>query len=391
MSRKSEEARKTLQSLDLEKIAKAGIHRELKSASVGHHIVTYPEIHESKPASWRTVLNKTDYKRDLALYFHIPFCSSRCTYCNYGLLTGADEKTMQRYVSALFDEMGIFSGTSEFRNSHIHSIYIGGGTPTLLPMEELARLIDSIKVLLRYDDGIEFTVEASPLTLLAEDGMDKLQAMRQLGVNRISLGIQSFSDPILELMNRRYTGREAILAIKKLAKAFENFNLDLILGYPGTAPESWEQDLGIASMLAPSVTTYPFMMGFMYLNNGQYLSNEESLTLSIMSMQHFAGEGWIQDPVWWFAKDEDHAYKQQMHKWKHNGEQHAFGVYGYSYVNGRQYYNIRSMGRYHKDGIDHWMNDYLCAIHSGNLPIESASPILSNKEKARRSLVFGIK
>ena len=169
-----------------------------------------------------------------SLYIHIPFCLKRCIYCDF--VSGIYEAgKADEYISALKKEMlAIPRGTS------FSTLFVGGGTPTALSADALRDLITYVFNRLSFADSYEATVEANPGTLNNE----KLKAIREAGMNRISIGIQSFNDAELKLLGRLHNSSEAERAFHMVREAgFENIGIDLIYGIPGQGIESWRRTL----------------------------------------------------------------------------------------------------------------------------------------------------
>lgn len=159
------------------------------------------------------------------LYLHIPFCDGKCGYCDF-YSVAADTDVMQKYCGALVSE--IKGAARLFCNYTIDTIYIGGGTPSLLPIGTLARILDAISDFSL--DLKEVTVEANPA-----DHLDP-KSYARLGIDRISLGVQSLSDPVLKAIGRRHDARTAIAALERCAEHLPRVSADLIVGLPGTTP-----------------------------------------------------------------------------------------------------------------------------------------------------------
>jgi len=181
-----------------------------------------------------------------SIYIHIPFCLNRCGYCafNSSPLGGRDPAP---YVDAILREAE--RARAEYRvTAPIRTMFIGGGTPTILVPKELTRLIDGIFDLFSFERQAEISVEANP------NRADKntFTTLRSLGVNRLSIGIQSFNDPTLKRIGRSHSAKEAKAAIEGARKAgFVNLNLDLIRGLPGEDEEAWRRSLATAISLGP--------------------------------------------------------------------------------------------------------------------------------------------
>ena len=179
------------------------------------------------------------------VYVHIPFCASRCSYCDFfSTLQLADAGTS--YVEAAVAEARLRRG--ELCGAQIRTLYLGGGTPSQLPLPLLSRLIDGLRESLDPSDVEEFTVEANPDDVTPE----WCAAVAALGVSRVSMGVQSFEDPILRLIGRRHTARQAMDAVANLREAgISNISIDLIFGLPGQTVASWTASVEQAIALKP--------------------------------------------------------------------------------------------------------------------------------------------
>lgn len=179
------------------------------------------------------------------IYVHIPFCASRCSYCDFfSTLRLADAGTP--YVEALIAEARL--RREELRGDAVNTLYLGGGTPSQLPVPLLARLVEGLREAMDLSGVEEFTIEANP------DGVtpDWCVALPPLGVNRVSMGVQSFEDSILRFIGRRHTARQAVEAVDNLRHAgIANISIDLIFGLPGQTVASWTDSVNQAIALAP--------------------------------------------------------------------------------------------------------------------------------------------
>lgn len=177
------------------------------------------------------------------IYLHIPFCKQACHYCDFHFSTTL--KHRDALLAAMQEELAMRAPEAE--DQPVHSIYFGGGTPSLLHPDEIERIIRQVKLLYQVSPDAEVTLEANPDDL----DRDRLAALVQSGVNRLSLGIQSFRDEELQWMNRAHSARQAHAVLEAVAGTFENYSIDLIYGIPGSSPETWEQTLQTALEYAP--------------------------------------------------------------------------------------------------------------------------------------------
>jgi oxygen-independent coproporphyrinogen-3 oxidase len=185
------------------------------------------------------------------IYLHIPFCRQACHYCNFHFSTSLRQK--DAVVAALLREIELTplysSGTAD-----VHTIYFGGGTPSLLPADDLEKILAALHSKFNVNTDAEITLEANPDDI--DDAL--LRSWRQLGINRLSVGIQSFSEEELKWMNRAHTATEALNCIDKIRSAgFDNFSIDLIYGSPLLDDEQWKQNVQLViEKKVPHISCY---------------------------------------------------------------------------------------------------------------------------------------
>jgi oxygen-independent coproporphyrinogen III oxidase len=177
------------------------------------------------------------------LYVHIPFCSSRCSYCDFA--TGLYESELaERYVAALIEELK----TSRHRGEPVDTIYFGGGTPSLLAPSELDRILATVHEQFAIDRDSEVTLEINPGSVTRE----KLESFRNLGINRASFGAQTFDDAELAKLGRSHSAADALKTFADLRDAgFDNISFDLIAGLPGQTLDGWQRNIEQALALRP--------------------------------------------------------------------------------------------------------------------------------------------
>ncbi|MHB0988942.1 MAG: radical SAM family heme chaperone HemW [Bellilinea sp.] len=181
-----------------------------------------------------------------SLYFHIPFCRHRCSYCDFNTYAGLDGLILE-YMAALRRETA-WAGQSAGERLQVHTIFLGGGTPSLIPAGELAALLETCRKYFDVLPDAEITLEANPGTVT----LDSLRALRQAGFNRISLGMQSANAVDLMLLERQHDTLDVIRAVEWARRAgFDNLNLDLIYGLPAQPLERWQATLETAINLQP--------------------------------------------------------------------------------------------------------------------------------------------
>lgn len=179
------------------------------------------------------------------VYIHIPFCKSRCSYCDFATDVYRSGDAVERYVEALCSEIG---SLDESRSINANTVYYGGGTPSLLTATQVERILNSVNSVFSVADNAEITMEMNPATVTAES----LAGYRELGVNRASFGVQTFNDRDLKLLARGHDANDARDTFKLLRNAgFENISFDLIAGLPGQTMDDWRRNLNEAVSMSP--------------------------------------------------------------------------------------------------------------------------------------------
>ena len=205
-------------------------------AGVRGEVVPPAEAQET----WRTVMNTPAKKGELqTAYVHIPFCKTKCLYCGF-FQNAAQQSAEDDYVEALIEEIESAADAPRLKGGLIHAVFIGGGTPTSLSAENAARVLSTLRRVLPLANDYELTLEGRIHDLVPE----KIEAWFANGVNRISLGVQSFDTKVRQSQGRIET-REEVLERLRLLKSYEQCSvvLDLIYGLPGQSMEVWQQDL----------------------------------------------------------------------------------------------------------------------------------------------------
>lgn len=174
-------------------------------------------------------------KNEIGIYVHVPFCVRKCSYCDFYSVAGTGEEGRERYVKAVCGEIA-----AKARGEGVSTVYFGGGTPSLLAPAQADRILSEVGRGFRLAPGAEISMEANPETVDA----GKLASFRAAGVNRLSIGVQSFSDRLLSSLGRIHDSARAVKAVGEAREAgFDNIGVDLMFGLPGQAVEDWRGDL----------------------------------------------------------------------------------------------------------------------------------------------------
>lgn len=189
------------------------------------------------------------------IYIHIPFCKQACYYCDFHFSTSLKKKS--ELVNALAKEL--FLRKDEFKNQTVETIYFGGGTPSLLTIDELELLISEVYTNYKVVENPEITLEANPDDLVSVRAQSRtiFEDYLKIGINRLSIGIQSFFEADLKLMNRAHNAEEAKACLQEATKYFDNISIDLIYGIPGLTNENWIKNIEtVLSYNIPHISSY---------------------------------------------------------------------------------------------------------------------------------------
>ena len=258
----------------------------------------------------------------LALYVHIPWCVRKCPYCDFNSHQARDELPEQAYLDALLRDLAYEADILAANHSlrPLSSIFFGGGTPSLMQPATIGRVIAEAKALLGFSEDIEITLEANPGTV----DYEKFDGLNTTGVNRLSIGIQSFDPVHLEHLGRIHSRDEAVKAVERARLAgFSNLNLDLMFGLPGQTGEQAIDDLRIATELNPEhLSWYQLTIepNTEFYRHPPQLPEDDTLwQMHQTGIDFLAKAGYAQYEVSAYAKEQRHS--------KHNLNYWQFGDY----------------------------------------------------------------
>ena len=282
----------------------------------------------------------------IGLYVHIPFCETKCPYCDFNTYA-AIEPLIPDYVAALRREIELWGQLLGRR--HVATVFFGGGTPSYIPDGDLASVLASVHSSFRIDEDAEVTVEANPGDLTVA----KLRQFRKAGVNRLSIGVQSFDDGLLELLGRRHNADEAAEAYRAAREAgFDNASIDLMYGLPHQTLDQWRTTLATAvDLRPPHISMYALTLEggtpmHRQVESGRlpepdpdlaadmYLLAEE--TMSVANYRHYEISNWAEPGL---------ESRHNLTYWK-NGPFLGVGPGAHSYLGGSRFHNLKSPGEY---------------------------------------------
>lgn len=281
----------------------------------------------------------------LGIYVHIPFCRSKCAYCDFYSFKPKSEETMRRYVNALTEHMKSYSDA--VKDYRADSVYIGGGTPTVLPPDVLISLIRQIKRLFPLTPRAEFTIEANPATV----DYHMLKRLRKAGVNRISFGLQSANDGELAALGRAHTREQFERTYRDARRAkFQNISVDIMFGIPYQTPESLMSTLKYVTGLSPEhISMYDLKLEEntpLYRNRADFVFPDEDTEadMYLSAVDYLASVGYAQYEISNFARNG----KMSRHNLKYwNCEEYlGFGAAAHSFFDGTRFAFLRNAAKY---------------------------------------------
>lgn len=309
------------------------------------------------------------------LYIHIPFCLEKCIYCDFYSVSFKSQ-IVRDYINALCQEIKLRTPNSELR-----AIYIGGGTPTILPEKEIEGLLHAIRDNYSINSDAEITIEANPGTITAK----KAESLLKSGINRISIGVQSFNDTELSVLGRSHDASDALEAVESVKKAgFNNISIDLIYGIPKQSLKDWEYSLRKAVEISPEhISTYeltPEKNTPLYedIKFARIVMPEEELISDMYyrAIDVLNDHGYIHYEISNFAKP-GFECRHNLNYWD-RGEYLGIGAGAHSFFNSRRTGNIRNV------------SGYIESLNQGVLPVNEEVEI-KDDDALKEYIFLGIR
>ena len=310
------------------------------------------------------------------LYIHIPFCKTKCSYCGFYSVT--DLSLVPRWIEAIRQETAIYGGIFPA----FDSLFLGGGTPSCLEARQLEGLVEGIFGVFPFVDGAEVTCEINPDDVTNET----MPLVRSLGVNRLSIGVQSFNDGELTLLKRRHSAFRALRAVEYgRAAGLTNISLDLIYGFPGHNVAAWRQTLETALSLEPThLSCYQMtfeagtpLEGLRRDGILKPIDEDEERNLFLFTSRFLEGHRFQHYEVSNFARIKRFRCRHNMKYWNHTPYL-GLGPGAHSFLDGRRWWNVRSVER------------YCSMIEEGRRPVEASEDLTAEQVHLER-LFLGLR
>ena len=309
------------------------------------------------------------------IYIHIPFCTEKCIYCDFYSLPN-QEHNIKPFIRSLSNEINIKSKNEDL-DYIVDTIFIGGGTPSLLSEYDLEEIISAISQNFNLDKLQEFTIEANP----GEFGYNKMKTFKSMGVNRISFGFQSLNKDLLKFMSRWHTPEESIESYKNARKAnYENINIDMIFGIPDQTTQIWKNDLEAIAAIEPEhISTYSLtvekqtpLYHLVDLNKIKMPHEKIDLEMFNHTIDFLTKKNYVQYEISNYSKPNKEC-RHNLHYWNRD-PYISFGPSAHGFNKNVRYWNTRDL------------NKYIQNLNHGQLP-DHESEIL-NKENVFNEFIL---
>lgn len=286
-----------------------------------------------------------------SFYIHWPFCPYKCHFCPFVAFAG-QEHLMERYHNALVQEIRTFAQLHQ--EIELDTLYFGGGTPSTYPPELLLDMFDTLKKVSTFNKNIEISMEVNPGTVTKQ----KLQQWKDLGVNRLSIGVQSLNEKALKDVNRLQTNNDVATAIEYAANLFDNINVDFIVGLPDVTVHQWEEQIRqavrwpIKHIAVYFLTIHEFTPLYYRVKKQevQLPLDQQVVDLYAWTIDYLAQHGFAQYEISNFARDGFQSYHNKAY-WARKPYQ-GFGVGAWSFDGQSRYMNKRNLDLYMRGVFD---------------------------------------
>jgi oxygen-independent coproporphyrinogen-3 oxidase len=363
-----------------------------KTGLGNYFVANYPPFSFWKPAHLpeaRAALNAVPApETPLGLYLHIPFCRKRCKFCYFRVYTDKNARDVETYLDALIREVTLYSALPSVRKRGLKFVYFGGGTPSYLSATQLRGLMTRLKEVLPWDGAEEVTFECEPGTLQQH----KLEALRDMGVTRLSLGVENFDPKILEFNGRAHLEEEIHRAYGWARNlGFDQINIDLIAGMVGESWDNWKQCVAKTLALAPeSITIYQMELPYNTVFSQQLkMVGQDEPDLSVAdwptkrawvdyAFETLLAAGYQISSAYTLVKDRTKTKFVYRDSLWHGADMLGTGVASFGHMHG-----------VHIQNVDTW-EQYVALLDQGELPLGRALPV-QPRELLIREMILQLK
>jgi oxygen-independent coproporphyrinogen-3 oxidase len=350
----------------------------IKTEVGSYFISNYPPFstwsQDALPEVERVLNSEPAEQVPLGLYLHIPFCRKRCKFCYFKVFTDNKASDIELYVSALSREIELVSQLPIMGQRPFRFVYFGGGTPSFLSPKQLTSLVDRLRANINWDDAEEVTFECEPGTL----SQPKIETLKALGVTRLSLGVENFSDEVLEENGRAHLSPEIYKSWDWIVEAdFPNVNIDLISGMVGETDENWQENIRRTIELDPeSVTIYQMELPYNTVYSQDILGNRIETPVADWptkrrwvneAFDQLAEAGYHVSSAYTMVKNPGEvSFSYRDNLWM-GSDLLATGIASFGHVSGVHYQNLPEWDDY----IGALLNEDRLPLNRGNCPTEA--------------------
>lgn len=312
------------------------------------------------------------------IYIHIPFCKTKCIYCDFYSVTKRDD-SIENFVDCMVKEIKL--NKTRLKNTTYDTIFFGGGTPSVLTENQLGKILNALYEFYNIDEDAEVTLECNP----GEITFEKLSHFRKIGINRLSIGFQSFSEKNLKFLGRLHSSEQSISTFNHARKAgFDNINIDLIYDIPKQKLKEWKNDLFLGTSLEPEhISAYSLTvekntaLHSMVKNKTVIMPSEEvDKKMFLSTINYLEQKNYMHYEISNFSK-KNKKCKHNLHYWRLEPYL-AFGPGAHGFDGIKRWWNKKS--------IDYYLNK----LENNELPIESEE-ILSPKDAFNETIMNGLR
>tara|TARA_Y100001970_G_scaffold110028_1_gene137402 strand:- start:687 stop:1817 length:1131 start_codon:yes stop_codon:yes gene_type:complete len=312
------------------------------------------------------------------IYLHIPFCKTKCIYCDFYSVTKRED-SIDRFIDCLLTEIKL--NKTKLSDYTFDTIFFGGGTPSVLSANQIEKILTTLNKCYNLDKKIEITLECNP----GEIDYNKLKNLKKLGINRLSIGFQSFNENLLKFLGRLHNVEQSISTFNAARKAgFDNINIDLIYDIPKQKIKDWKNDLFLGTSLEPEhISAYSLtveqntVLNSMVKNKIISMPSEKiDKKMFLNTIEYLENKNYIHYEISNFSKHKKNC-KHNLHYWRLEPYL-AFGPGAHGFDGYKRWWNKKSL------------NHYLTQLEENKLPIESEE-ILSKKDSFNETIMNGLR
>ena len=355
MKQTTKNVKEKVKKIDFKEIKKAGIERDLKKYYI---LGNYPPLTVFEDVKEKGIdIFQENKQSEFDFYFHFPFCESKCNYCHF-YSTRIDDEAVEKYLTNLKKDISM--NQERLGRVKARSVYIGGGTPSLMKPKQISDLIQHIRRNFEIPTDIIFSMDMNPALIRDPNFELKVETMLQNGVNRFSIGGVELNDSALLCQGRKHTAKDMLNLIDYLKSLNPKPQIatDMMIGVPNQTLETWNNTLEkLIEKEVDSIMTFPLMFKDAQPNWKEYVDNpdkfpsvKERAEMYMLAMLKFQEAGYSHAPIHYFNRSSDTMHQQQLNKFETLDETGllGIGVSSFGFVNGYQYFNTCTIEDYNK-------------------------------------------